>query len=158
MPDSTVQTNPYPHPENFPTYEALRQHAARAFRDAEGSHEGGALGPDAQFIGAGDDVVVLTPHGPMPGLFEDYDPECGNAYVSGEVDARTGQSAYALEDLVHPDSRWAARALTATEPRVLTDAARCVLVTVWPDGQTTVATREHTSHTWGPPVPLRERG
>lgn len=32
-----------------------------------------------------------------------------------------------------------------------------VLVQMWTDGTITVATRQHPSHTWGPPVYLKEQ-
>jgi hypothetical protein len=31
-----------------------------------------------------------------------------------------------------------------------------VMVEIWENGDATIATRDHPSHTWGPPVPLRE--
>jgi hypothetical protein len=40
--------------------------------------------------------------------------------------------------------------------RIYVNAARTVLVTVWASGVMTVATREHPSHTWGPPVTVEE--
>lgn len=40
--------------------------------------------------------------------------------------------------------------------RLFVNDERTVLVHIWPDGQGEMATRQDPSHTWGPPVLLRE--
>lgn len=40
--------------------------------------------------------------------------------------------------------------------RIFVNKERTVLVSVWQNGTMTVATREHPSHTWGPPVTVTE--
>lgn len=40
--------------------------------------------------------------------------------------------------------------------RLWVNEARTVLVRMWENGTVEVATREHPSHTWGPPVRLAE--
>jgi hypothetical protein len=45
--------------------------------------------------------------------------------------------------------------VTATY-RLWVNEDRTVLVRQWEDGTVEVATREHASHTWGPPVTLTE--
>lgn len=40
--------------------------------------------------------------------------------------------------------------------RLWVNEERTVLVRMWEDGKVEVATREHPSHTWGPPVMLVE--
>lgn len=40
--------------------------------------------------------------------------------------------------------------------RLWVNDERTVFVRVWPNGTAEVATRETPSHTWGPPVYLRE--
>ena len=41
--------------------------------------------------------------------------------------------------------------------RVWVNEAGTVLVEMWADGTVTVATREHPSHTWGPPTILSKQ-
>jgi hypothetical protein len=45
---------------------------------------------------------------------------------------------------------------TTPEYRLLVNDERTVLVTVWPSGETTVATREDPGAVWGPPVVVKE--
>lgn len=40
--------------------------------------------------------------------------------------------------------------------RLWVNAERTVLVRLWENGKVEVATREHASHTWGPPAYLEE--
>ena len=40
--------------------------------------------------------------------------------------------------------------------RIWTNDERTVLVSLWADGTLELATRDHPSHTWGPPVRLLE--
>lgn len=40
--------------------------------------------------------------------------------------------------------------------RLFVNRERTVMVHVWENGVVEVATREHPSHTWGPPVTLTE--
>lgn len=40
--------------------------------------------------------------------------------------------------------------------RLWVNEARTVLVRMWANGIVEVATREHSSHTWGPPITLVE--
>lgn len=40
--------------------------------------------------------------------------------------------------------------------RLWVNDARTVLVRLWDNGVVEVATREHASHTWGPPITLVE--
>jgi hypothetical protein len=40
--------------------------------------------------------------------------------------------------------------------RLWVNADRTVLVRMWDSGVVEIATREHASHTWGPPVALLE--
>ena len=40
--------------------------------------------------------------------------------------------------------------------RIWVNEQRTVLVTLWENGVVHVATREHASHTWGPPTTLIE--
>jgi hypothetical protein len=42
--------------------------------------------------------------------------------------------------------------------RLFINDERTVLLRIWPDGATEIATREDSSHTWGPPVVVREEG
>lgn len=42
--------------------------------------------------------------------------------------------------------------------RLFVNDERTVFVRIWPDGPMETATREDPSHTWGPPVLLREEG
>jgi hypothetical protein len=42
--------------------------------------------------------------------------------------------------------------------RLFVNDERTVLLRIWPDGATEIATREDPSHTWGPPVVVREEG
>jgi hypothetical protein len=40
--------------------------------------------------------------------------------------------------------------------RIWVNDERTILVTAWDNGVTTVAFRDHPSHTWGPPITLIE--
>lgn len=43
-------------------------------------------------------------------------------------------------------------------PTILVNEERTVLVTIWDGGPTTVATREDSSHIWGPPTTVEKEG
>ena len=40
--------------------------------------------------------------------------------------------------------------------RLWVNDQRTVMIEMWDNGTVTVATRDHPSHTWGPPVTLNE--
>ena len=40
--------------------------------------------------------------------------------------------------------------------RLWVNDTRTVMIELWEDGTCTVATREKPSHTWGPPITMRE--
>ena len=40
--------------------------------------------------------------------------------------------------------------------RLWVNAQRTVMIEMWENGEVTVATREHPSDTWGPPITMRE--
>jgi len=48
--------------------------------------------------------------------------------------------------------------MTVKEPayRLFVNEQRTVMVHLWPNGTVEVATRDHPSHTWGPPTMLAE--
>lgn len=67
----------------------------------------------------------------------------------GTVDARREEREHALGrhvDVLRPAAGY----------RLWVNADRTVLVRLWDSGRVELATREDSSHTWGPPVALTE--
>jgi len=46
--------------------------------------------------------------------------------------------------------------VTVSRYRLLVNETSTVMIELWPSGTITMATRDHPSHTWGPPTMLAE--